>query len=1015
MPKPVRRELFPKLADGRETGRRPESHVSPTTTDEPCLSRRAPGLPTAADVARLPAICPDVRLSAPGTDGAGAGQPEDTPAVSGDADGVPGDAGPAECVPRVSGLSGRVPEPHPASETDDPRGLAAPSAADGTGDLRIGRVPWSVLQGRLIDVTSEGLAWIRDSIPKLARHVRGHGSNVRSQFWSEKNRLIVPCESRTVERVLFISLELDTRVAWYLPQPAHLTLSYRDARGRRQQTGKIFDALVGLVGGEVFVAEFRGEDRLQRQLRDEAHLYRRDGDVVRYVPYAETAKRFGIPGRVVTPAGLPKMAIRNWEFLKGYERRRVREADFTSVREAARDRPRTVIEVAHGAGVPVDVVFAAVARGMVYVDVNASLVVETETTLVHASFETFVAYADDPARPSTDVGLVAGLRDGTAASWDGRPVEVVQVGKADVLVRWEEDRRMLEVPIGDFERFLRNGTIVPSVVGSPPDPTGEALARSNQAERDFATESVRVVRLVLDGQLSKVEAAELLGVRSVRTVERRVSAYRSSGWAGCVPDWRARGNRRCLAPERELAVAEAIRTYYTGENGEAKPKRTMEAAYKLYRDDVTDPVSLATFKRRIRRQAGVQQTLHRDGDRAANRVRTALGADPFVGLYPFHVIQVDATLADLFLWLFESVVGSDAFLMRPLVSVAVDVYSRCVVGVHVSLGGESAATALMLLRDVVRRHGRMADIVLMDNGPGYRSNDMRNFIVGICRRELQHRAPHRPQIGGVCERLLETMRAELLVSMAGQTARLKAVREVTKEMDPRRDAAWTLAAFTKILEHFFFEVYNRRVHPHVDLEPARKLEQGYLLRGCREQQRVVFDRNLVAATSPSCGARRIDPKLGVWANYNRFRNHEVSKQFHGRGDRKLEVRWEPEDCTLVRVLVDREWVDFVSDDRELLLSFSERDRVAVSKAYHTVKADVRRQRRKSSFGVGKFLSGIHRAQEALLKGQEARRGRGPGDRPAGADGPPAATEREPGACPSLSFLDRDRERSGEDV
>ena len=492
--------------------------------------------------------------------------------------------------------------------------------------------------------------------------------------------------------------------------------------------------------------------------------------------------------------------------------------------------------------------------------------------------------------------------------------------------------------------------------------------------------------------------------------------YRQLGWAGCVPNWRARGNRtRRFSAGQLVAMDAAIATYYVGTNGFARPKRTKTAAYQMYRDKYPDPVSLATFKRRIRELAGLEQARHRDGDRAANRFRTARGRDPFVGLYPLHVIQVDATLGDIFLALLESVLGHDAFLVRPQVSVAVDVYSSCVVGLYVSLGGESGATALMLLRDVVRRHGRMADIVLMDNGAGYRSNDVRNFVVGICGRELQHRAPHRPQIGGICERLFETMQAELLVSMAGQTSRLKAVREVTKSMDPRRDAAWTLAAFTGILEHFFFEIYNRRVHPGVDMAPLEKLEQGYLLRGYREQQRVAFDSNLLAATSPSCGTRQIDPKLGVWVNYQRFRNAEVSKRFHGRDDRTVEVRREPDDCTLLRVLADRQWEEFTSDDRPLLQSYSAADQVAISKAYRAVKASVRRERGRKGFGLGAFLTRIHEAQEAVLKERRSAERRRASDAGSGrAVRRPDKARKGAGTGLSLDFLDRDAKHFGED-
>lgn len=189
----------------------------------------------------------------------------------------------------------RVHEPDAVALTPFSHDLAEPVEAADAEDLRIGLWPWSVLRDRLVGVTDEGLDWIRDSIRRLGWHVRGHGSNVRSQFWSEKNRMIVPCESRTVERLLFTNLEIDRAVAWYLAQLQPLDLTGVDARGRALPITKTFDALVGLVSGEVFVAEFRSEEQLRAQLWDQPHLYRQEGDVVRYRPYGEMAERFGIP------------------------------------------------------------------------------------------------------------------------------------------------------------------------------------------------------------------------------------------------------------------------------------------------------------------------------------------------------------------------------------------------------------------------------------------------------------------------------------------------------------------------------------------------------------------------------------------------------------------------------------------------------------------------------------------------------------------------------------------------
>lgn len=145
---------------------------------------------------------------------------------------------------------------------------------------------------------------------------------------------------------------------------------------------------------------------------------------------------------------------------------------------------------------------------------------------------------------------------------------------------------------------------------------------------------------------------------------------------------------------------------------------------------------------------------------------------------PMDIVQIDHTLAD-------SMLVDDASrrpIGRPWLSIALDVSTRCVVGVYVGMDRPNAATvALLLTRVVLPKDGWLASLNVsvdwpmqgipqllhLDNAAEFKSRALR----AGCREygvELMYRPAGRPYFGGHIERLMRTI-MERVHSLPGST------------------------------------------------------------------------------------------------------------------------------------------------------------------------------------------------------------------------------------------------------
>lgn len=274
------------------------------------------------------------------------------------------------------------------------------------------------------------------------------------------------------------------------------------------------------------------------------------------------------------------------------------------------------------------------------------------------------------------------------------------------------------------------------------------------------------------------EAAAMLGI-SRRQVYVLLARWRAG--EGVVSDLlpgRSSGGRGGgrLPDEAEAIVAEVLRRRYL-----TRQRRTVAAVHREIarqcRVRGLRVPSRGTVMRRIARLEPVSSAAAREGGEAVRRLRSAGGVPPVVtGL--LEQVQVDHTPVDV-------IVVDEQHRMpigRPYLTAAIDVASRCVVGLVVTLEAPSATSVGLCLthaacdkRPWLERlaveaawpmSGKPRELYV-DNAAEFKSEALRRGCDehGI---KLRYRPPGQPHFGGVVERLIGTM-MELVHELPGTT------------------------------------------------------------------------------------------------------------------------------------------------------------------------------------------------------------------------------------------------------
>nr|WP_315155672.1 Mu transposase C-terminal domain-containing protein [uncultured Flavobacterium sp.] len=398
---------------------------------------------------------------------------------------------------------------------------------------------------------------------------------------------------------------------------------------------------------------------------------------------------------------------------------------------------------------------------------------------------------------------------------------------------------------------------------------------------------------------------------SVATLYRWIKLYKDYGTISAIlgkPKTGGKGDSR-LDTEQEEIIKKYLKSTYLNNSRTSKNKTIRLIVAECHSKNITPPHE-NTIRNRIKGLSEEEVMKKRIGLKEAgykfNPLRGSFpGAD-----FPLSVVQIDHTRVDIIL--------VDEYYRkpykRPWITVAIDVYSRMVVGFYISFDTPGAlGTGLCIAHSILPKEIWLEKIgvksswsvwgfmqtIHVDNAKEFRGNMLKmackNYNIN-----LEFRPIATPHFGGHIERLLGTF-SKHIHDLPGTTF---SSPELRKNYDSEGKASLTLSEFEKWLTLYITKVYHVRNHSSINTSPINKWKEGII--GNNEQPgigiipRVFNERKLRLDFMPF--EERTIQEYGVVIDYITYYHDVLRRYIHSKTDnakRKFIFRRDPRDISVV--------------------------------------------------------------------------------------------------------------------
>lgn len=767
---------------------------------------------------------------------------------------------------------------------------------------------------RVSDEAQALIRRVRSSDP--ARRVGGGRRNVSGRYPSRKMGVTIQFESHRVELPQVYVMEHDPDCLEYYDQPPPIKLEYKALSGRQLGVLHTADYFAIRMDNAGWI-ECKTEEDLRRLAHEAPNRYRCDGDHWQCPPGEMYAALLGLSYTVKSSRDINWVFQENIQFLEDYFR------GATCIASSLVEKVHA--HVAAMAGITLadllasveaycyrDDLYFLIAHGHLWVDLRSARLSEPDTVKVFPNSRMAPAPPEIPR--ASPAAVLESIPDaGSALRWNGRPWEIVNVS-TDKVSLLGGDLAVVELPRPAFEQIIREHSITGASDTQMRSANTELLQhilKASEAELRQANRRYDCVCQFMEGN------DEGLSVPA-RTLRRWAARYREaegcfgSGFLGLLSNAANRGNSRSKLPEATASLmAEFIKSDY--ETLKQKTKRASWLALRLECEKTgLVPPSYKTFSGAIRKRPGFEQTLNRRGHRAAYEQEPfywELGqTTPHHGVRPFEIGHIDHTELDI--ELVCSLTGR--VLGRPWLTIITDAFSRRFLAFYLTFDAPSYRSCMMALRECVYRHNRLPQIVVVDGGPEFGSTYFETLLARYqCTKKT--RPPAKARFGSVCERLFGTTNTQFIHNLRGNTQITRHVRQVTKGVDPKGQAVWSLKELQEELAKYFYEVYDGMDHAALGQSPREAYQVGLAQTGERTHRMIPYDREFIIYTLPTTARRtaKVHQGRGVKVNYLYY----WCESFRDRpeGNCRVEVRYDPFDLGIIYAFVDSQWVECHSE------------------------------------------------------------------------------------------------------
>ena len=328
-----------------------------------------------------------------------------------------------------------------------------------------------------------------------------------------------------------------------------------------------------------------------------------------------------------------------------------------------------------------------------------------------------------------------------------------------------------------------------------------------------------------------VDYAESLNIHFT-TLYRWLKNYKSSGTLMGLLDkkvGRPKG-RKMIDSTTESIITEVFNEYYlTIQKPSIQKVIDLVFIYCKQRNVILP--SKNTIRNRIN-ELNSCKVLIKQGNKDIARTKYEPAPNSFEATYPLEIVQIDHTPVDII------IVDSENRLPigRPWITVAMDIYSRMIVGYYLSLEAPSSTSVAMCITNMVMPKDKILldndinedwsvwgfpDVLHADNGADFRAEALEKACL-IHNIQLHFRPIHKTNYGGHIERIIGTLMKQVH-SIPGTT--YSNIKE-RQTYDSDGQACMTLEELERWLLTFITKVYHKNIHSTLQMSPSSKWDEA---------------------------------------------------------------------------------------------------------------------------------------------------------------------------------------------
>lgn len=397
-----------------------------------------------------------------------------------------------------------------------------------------------------------------------------------------------------------------------------------------------------------------------------------------------------------------------------------------------------------------------------------------------------------------------------------------------------------DLETGNIERLAIDSLEKPDT-GPPPQAPDLTLLDSDDV--DEARRRLSVIQPLVERERRTAaeisEACRKLNVGKT-TVYRWMNAYATDGrLSSLLPTKRSGGRGKSRLSTDVEALLQSIITDFHLKPPDRSIRTTVREVRRRFRNAGLNPPHENTVRARIAAIPEETSLRKRGHSKKADDRYTPRPGTYDEATHPLSIVQVDHTPLDI-------VCVDEQMrlpLRRPWLTLAIDVYSRMILGFYISFDNPGAlGTGLCLARAILPKETWLARLdvkqewpcwgfptrIHVDNAKEFRGEMLRLACeqYGV---EINFRPVASPSTGGHIERLIGKVNTERMHGIAG--AAMKPSKR--GDYDPSKHAVMTISELEQNLTEWITGIYHRDYHTEIMMPPLKRWTDAIMGDGTR--------------------------------------------------------------------------------------------------------------------------------------------------------------------------------------